>query len=136
MSATLEYQLNQQHRVVYYQLGDNIATLPAFATVLQAYSRAGVMRITATKSAAYAGDETSGEIATTDMEAFISLRDLNTGDKYAVLIPAPIYTMFEYFNNRGYRVKASAGQAIATAYSIYCGITLTFVDGWLRGAGP
>jgi len=136
MSATLEYQLDHQHRIVYYQLGDNIASLPAFATVLQAYSRAGVMRITATKSAAYAGEETTGEIATTDMEAFVSLRDLNTGNKYAVLIPAPIDTMFEYLNNRGYRVKESDGQAIAAAYSIFCGITLTYVDGWLRGTVP
>lgn len=136
MSATIEYKLDQQHRVVYYQLGDNIATLPTFAAFLQAYSRAGIMRISATKGAAYAGEETSGEIATTDMEAFVSLREQGTGDKYAVLIPAPIQTMFEYVSDRGYRVKTADGNAIAAAYSAFSGKTLTFEHGWLRGSGP
>lgn len=136
MSATIEYQLDAQHRVVYYQLGEEITALPAFAAVLQAYSRAGIMRITATKFVTYAGSETSGEIATTDLEAFVSLREQSTNKKYAVLIPAPINTMFEYITDRGYRVKTTDGQAIAAAYSIFAGTTLIFEHGWLRGNSP
>lgn len=137
MSATIQYALNYQQRLCYYQLGDNLSALPAFATVLQGYSNAQVYRITATQADGFSGTETLGEVDNTDFEAYVSLRNLSDHKPYAVIIPAPKMSMFDYIEQSGtYRVKKIAGDAIAAAYSAFSGVTLIFEHGWLRGSGP
>lgn len=137
MSATVQYSLNYQSRLCYYQLGDDLASLTAFATVLQSYSNAKVYRITATQAQGYAGTESSGEVDNTDFEAYVSLRNLSDHKPYAVIIPAPKMSMFDYIEQSGtYRIKKADGDAIAAAYSAFCGVTLIFEHGWLRGSGP
>jgi len=137
MSATLQFSLNYQSRLCYYQLGDNLATLPAFATVLQGYSNAEIFRITATKPDAFPGTETTGKVDDTDFEAYVSVRDIDEHKPYAVIIPAPKESMFDYIpQSATYRVKKTAGDAIAAAYSTFSGHNLIFEHGWLRGSGP
>jgi len=137
MSATIQYSLNYQSRLCYYQLGDDLSALPAFATVLQGYSNAKIYRITATQSDGFSGSETPGEVDNTDFEAYVSLRDTDEHKPYAVLIPAPKMSMFDYIAQSGtYRIKKTVGDAIAVAYSTYSGHNLIFEHGWLRGSGP
>lgn len=135
MSATVHYTLDDQNRVVYLSKGDNLGALPTLAAVLQTYSNAAIFRLSATQTAVYSGTESSGEVATTDLEAYISFRDA-TDKKGAIILPAPKDSIFQYISNRGYRVKSVEGQAIVAAYSVFCGEALTFVDGWLRGNQP
>jgi hypothetical protein len=137
MSATIQYELNYQPRLCYYQLGNDLTALPAFATVLQGYSNAKIYRVTATQAAGFSGTETPGEVDNTDFEAYVSMRNLSDHKPYAVLIPAPRMDMFDYIAQSGtYRVKKAAGDIIAAAYSAFSGVTLIFEHGWLRGSGP
>lgn len=48
-------------------------------------------------------------------------------------LPAPPLTAFDHIENTGYRLKQSAGQALATAYSNLTDVTWLFRAGWLIG---
>lgn len=136
MSSCIIFEKGHDRRVTYLPHGSSLSNVLTFAGQLEPYSRAAIVRVSCTLKQALTGSESSGEYATTDLYAVLKMEDLDSDEKYAVIVPAPIDSMFEAVSDRGFRVKQAHGEQITNYYAVLSGLNLEFRDGWLCGSGP
>lgn len=138
MSSTLTFERQYERKITYLHHGETLAPVIQYAGELQAFSRAKISRVTVTLQSILNNNESAGEVATTDLYAKLWVKDLGSEDgaTYAIIIPAPVITMFEDVPGKGKRVIKSIGQQITQYYAQFSGLTLEFRGGWLCGKGP
>lgn len=133
MSATIQFEKNNLHEIVYFEQGDSLLKLNTFAQQLSAYSHAAITRVAITAKEVLTLPESAGEYTSIRMAAKIFFRDQDDGKLWGIMIHAPFSEMFEEVLHQGYRVKKSVGDQLAIYYSQYSGLSLTFESGWLVG---
>jgi len=136
-SGNILYVRGHKREVVFYPLVSSLSALQSYADQIQTLTNAGTEDVSFTQTEELSRPESPIPVEDTDVEARISLRRTNPDpEEYPyrqVHIPAPKQSMFEFIDGKGYRVKETIGQQVATAYSIMTGKTFEFVNGWLCG---
>ncbi len=64
---------------------------------------------------------------------FQAVDDTSADPSVWLKIPAPVESMFEAVEDKGYRITEAVGAELARIYSKITGMKLVFVDGWLYG---
>lgn len=133
MSAVIQFVKNYRRDIQYLSHGDDLAALATYAGQLHAYTTAAITRIAVTTAQVLALPETTNEYDSITLQAKLILRDTDTGERWGIMINAPLSTMFEEVTGQGYRVKQTIGEELAGYYATFSGLPLEFVEGWLVG---
>lgn len=130
MSVCLRFEKNDHRKLVYFSHGgETLANAQAFASWLGDYSLAALTKVSATESTLVSGYPGSGTYGSVDVYAKVLMRSAEDSKVYAVIIPAPVSSIF----NEDQEVTEDFGIACASHYSTMAGITFTFISGALMG---
>lgn len=128
MSASIKFVKEHSNKVIYLSHGASLQSVSDFAQYLDQYTNASITRISQTNAMELGTEEGSGDYGVIEFYAHILLRCMEDGELYGVNIPAPVASMFEQVEGRGWRVKQAIGDAIAAEYARLSGLTIEFHD--------
>jgi hypothetical protein len=136
-TGNLVFRRDTQREAVYLPFVPNLAALKIYADQIRPYSNAGIDTISFTQTDHLDYSEIPGILEDPQILARIMLRNPEPAEgeyPYAqVVIPAPKVDNFEFVEGKGYRIKQTAGEAIAAMYSALTSKTYEFRDGWICG---
>lgn len=133
-SGAIVLQRNQQKALIELSYAPTFQSVQTFAGVLHTLTTADIVKYTFTQSDDPQLTGTGGDYNDLSLAAMFSLRrtDPQADVKFRKFrLPAPKMEIFEFIQDRGYRIKQSYGDTLAAAFSTLFGEEFVFDSGWL-----
>lgn len=116
--------------------GNITGNVLSFYTTLQGFTDAKIEFYTVSDIYSFEGeDPVSSPFGMVELAAICNFRESN-GTLWRLSIPAPKESIIEEVEGKGYRIKKSSGDTLATAFGGLYGKTFTFEEGWICGHVP
>ena len=130
-TASITFLENGQEATAHLHYAGSLNAVQTFATVIQDYSVAEISAFSYTEEQTDPNLTPAAGTEALEFQAIIKMRKPTGTGTQQISIPAPDPAIFDEISGAWYRVKQSAGNAIATAYSVLMGETYVFISGWL-----
>lgn len=133
MSASFTYFKDGYYTDVFFSHGEDINAVETFASNISAYTAAGLDRCSVAIQRSLSIAPKSLDAFAISLYAKVLMRCVEDGKIYAVLIHAPLASLFNEVEGKGYRMKVEKGEEIAQYYSAMAGKTFIFYAGTVVG---
>jgi len=134
MAGTITFKKGHDVSIPYLSHGPSLSAIQTYASQLLPYTTARITEVTVTFREFLENTEKPGEYGSTDLYAQIFIKDIENDKKFAIILPAPISSIFEN-TGHGYRVNQGMGELLTSYYAQLSGLQLEFDEGWLCGEG-